>query len=223
MPWRFHLRASLIDVPRHALLAVVLGGDRADDLLREPAAVRLPLELLVSQAEIHGTPPKFGSQWLTDQSTNDRIAVAAKPPYPAVIVGRPVLRPLAVPPGSDPARGGWLARGSTRRARRGQRAADRREVHRRRGGRGARLPGLRHQEHHSRRRGDAAADVAGAVSAVFPSTSPTNRPHAVVIVDRRDWQAAVAASVLMASPLGAPTLLSDAASCPRSRATRSCA
>jgi len=57
--------------------------------------------------------------------------------------------------------------------------------------------------------GDAAADAAGAVSAVFPSTGPSNRPHAVAIVDTQNWQGAIAAGVLMAKPLGIPTLLSS--------------
>jgi hypothetical protein len=53
--------AGLLDhVPRHALLAVVLGGHRADDLLGELVAVRLPFELFVSQAEIHEMPPNSG-------------------------------------------------------------------------------------------------------------------------------------------------------------------
>jgi ell wall binding domain 2 (CWB2) len=57
--------------------------------------------------------------------------------------------------------------------------------------------------------GDATADVAGAVNAVFPATSDDNRPRAVVLVDKDDWQGAVAAAVLMGRPLSAPTLLSD--------------
>jgi hypothetical protein len=61
---------------------------------------------------------------------------------------------------------------------------------------------------------DSAADVAGAVSAVFPSTSTDNHPHAVALVDARDWQAAVAASVLMARPLVIPTLLSSGGGLP---------
>ncbi len=56
---------------------------------------------------------------------------------------------------------------------------------------------------------DAVADVAGVVSAVFPATSSDNRPHAVAIVDKSNWQDAIAASVLMAKPLGIPILLSD--------------
>jgi hypothetical protein len=61
---------------------------------------------------------------------------------------------------------------------------------------------------------DPVADVAGVVSAVFPATSADNRPHAVAIVDKNDWQGAIAASVLMASPLGIPTLLSDGGKLP---------
>src|SRR4051794_8968402 len=44
--------------------------------------------------------------------------------------------------------------------------------------------------------GDAVADLAGTVTAVFPATSDATRPHAVVLVDKNDWQGAVAASVL---------------------------
>lgn len=61
---------------------------------------------------------------------------------------------------------------------------------------------------------DSVADVAGVSSAVFPSTSSDNRPHAVAIVDKNDWQGAIAAAVLMAQPLGIPTLLSDGGKLP---------
>jgi hypothetical protein len=61
---------------------------------------------------------------------------------------------------------------------------------------------------------DPVADVAGAVSAVFPATSADNRPHAVAIVDKNDWQGSIAASVLMAQPLGIPILLSDGGKLP---------
>lgn len=61
---------------------------------------------------------------------------------------------------------------------------------------------------------DPIADVAGAVSAVFPATSPDNRPHAIAIVDKNNWQGAIAASVLMAQPLGVPILLSDGGKLP---------
>ena len=57
--------------------------------------------------------------------------------------------------------------------------------------------------------GDAAADAAGVASAVFPGTSTSSRPTAVVLVDRDDWQGGVTASVLTANPIAAPILLSD--------------
>jgi hypothetical protein len=61
---------------------------------------------------------------------------------------------------------------------------------------------------------DAVADVAGAVSAVFPATSSDNRPHAIAIVDKSNWQGAIAASVLMSQPLGIPVLLSNGGKLP---------
>ena len=57
--------------------------------------------------------------------------------------------------------------------------------------------------------GDPAADAAGVASAVFPGTSDSTRPTAVVLVDKNDWQAGVTASALMANPIGAPLLVSD--------------
>ena len=63
--------------------------------------------------------------------------------------------------------------------------------------------------------GDAVADLAGTVTAVFPATTPTTRPDAVVVVDKDDWQDAIAASVLEASPLDAPILASDGSSLPK--------
>ncbi|MFL5894379.1 MAG: cell wall-binding repeat-containing protein [Thermoleophilaceae bacterium] len=62
--------------------------------------------------------------------------------------------------------------------------------------------------------GDAVADLAGTAAAVFPATSPTTRPHAVVLVDKSDWQGAIAASVLNATPLDAPVLASDGGELP---------
>lgn len=56
---------------------------------------------------------------------------------------------------------------------------------------------------------DAVADAAGVASAVFPATSDRQRPPAVVLVDKDDWQAGIAASVLAAEPIGAPALLTD--------------
>jgi hypothetical protein len=62
--------------------------------------------------------------------------------------------------------------------------------------------------------GDSAADVAGAVSAVWPATSDRSRPPVVALVDKDDWQGALSASVLSAAPVRAPALLSDEANLP---------
>jgi hypothetical protein len=62
--------------------------------------------------------------------------------------------------------------------------------------------------------GDAVADLAGTVTAVFPATSDATRPHAVVLVDKNDWQGAIAGSVLNSQPLGAPILASDGGTLP---------
>jgi hypothetical protein len=52
--------------------------------------------------------------------------------------------------------------------------------------------------------------VAAAVARiVFPAVDRASRPSAVVLVDRRDWRAGIAASVLEAPPLRAPILLTD--------------
>ena len=56
---------------------------------------------------------------------------------------------------------------------------------------------------------DPAADAAGAARAVYSGTSATTRPLAITLVDRGDWQGAIAASVLMSPPIGAPILLSN--------------
>jgi hypothetical protein len=56
---------------------------------------------------------------------------------------------------------------------------------------------------------DAAADAAGVASALFPATSSSDRPTAVVLVDSADWQTAIAAGVLAGPPIGAPLLLSE--------------
>ena len=63
----------------------------------------------------------------------------------------------------------------------------------------------RHQEHDPRRRRDPVADAAGVALAVYPSSAPGTHPDAVVIAPTDDWQAALAASVLMAPPIRAPT------------------
>jgi putative cell wall binding repeat protein len=62
--------------------------------------------------------------------------------------------------------------------------------------------------------GDASSDAAGVASALFPATGEADRPGAVVLVDRSDWQSAIAASVLAGPPIGAPLLLSDGSGLP---------
>ncbi len=57
--------------------------------------------------------------------------------------------------------------------------------------------------------------VAAAVAlAVFPSTVAGTHPTAVTIAPSDDWEAAIASSVLMASPIRAPILLSGAGALP---------
>src|SRR5215210_6658957 len=62
--------------------------------------------------------------------------------------------------------------------------------------------------------GDAVADAAAVAQAVFPGANPETRPPAVAVVDKDDWRAGVLASVLMAAPLRAPTLLTDGSAVP---------
>ncbi|MEA2151817.1 MAG: hypothetical protein QOI18_50 [Solirubrobacteraceae bacterium] len=61
---------------------------------------------------------------------------------------------------------------------------------------------------------DAAADAAAVAQAVYPGLTPATRPQAVVLVDERDWPAALAASALASAPLGAPLLYADGNSLP---------
>ena len=53
-------------------------------------------------------------------------------------------------------------------------------------------------------------DAAGAAAAAFPGTAAVTRPQAVTLVGENDWQGAIAASVLVGEPVGAPILLSVA-------------
>ena len=62
--------------------------------------------------------------------------------------------------------------------------------------------------------GDAIADVAGVAGAVWPATSETTRPNAVVLLDKDNWQGGIAASVLAGATIGAPLLLSDGGELP---------
>ena len=62
--------------------------------------------------------------------------------------------------------------------------------------------------------GDSVADVAGVANLAFPATDEGSRPTAVMLVDKDDWQGAIAASVLSGKPIGAPILLSDGGELP---------
>jgi hypothetical protein len=61
---------------------------------------------------------------------------------------------------------------------------------------------------------DPVADAAGVALAVYPSDGRGTHPPAVVIAPEDDWQASIAASVLMAPPIRAPLLLSGKGSLP---------
>jgi hypothetical protein len=61
---------------------------------------------------------------------------------------------------------------------------------------------------------DPIADAAGAALAVFPSTGGVDGPRAVSLVDAEDWASGVAASSLVAAPVGAPVLLTEGGEVP---------
>ena len=61
---------------------------------------------------------------------------------------------------------------------------------------------------------DAVSDAAGVAGALYPATGDSDRPTAVVLVDQNDWATAIAASVLVGRPIGAPILLTDGADLP---------
>ena len=56
---------------------------------------------------------------------------------------------------------------------------------------------------------DPASNAAGVALAAYPSATPSQRPPAVVLVDAGDWSSAIAASVLVAAPIGSPVLVSE--------------
>jgi hypothetical protein len=66
---------------------------------------------------------------------------------------------------------------------------------------------------------DPVADAAGVARAVFPSAAPGTHPTAVTLAPTGDWEAAIAASVLMAPPIHAPVLLSGPGSLPAATST----
>ena len=61
---------------------------------------------------------------------------------------------------------------------------------------------------------DPVADAAGVASALFPATDRDTRPPAVVLADQSKWQSVIAAGILGAAPVRAPTLLTDGGSMP---------
>ena len=60
----------------------------------------------------------------------------------------------------------------------------------------------------------AVADAGGVAGALYPATGDSDRPTAVVLVDQDDWATAIAASVLVGRPIGAPILFTDGAQMP---------
>jgi hypothetical protein len=62
---------------------------------------------------------------------------------------------------------------------------------------------------------DPVANAAAVARAVYPGVEPATRPKAVTLVDRKDWQAGIAAASLIAEPVGAPVLLTDGDEVPR--------
>ena len=61
---------------------------------------------------------------------------------------------------------------------------------------------------------DAVSDAAGVAGALYPATGDSDRPTAVVLVDKDDWATAISASVLVGRPIGAPILLTDGGEMP---------
>jgi hypothetical protein len=57
-------------------------------------------------------------------------------------------------------------------------------------------------------------DAAAVARAVYPGLTAGSRPRAVVLVDDRDWPAALIASTLASAPLGAPLLYSEGSTLP---------
>jgi hypothetical protein len=61
---------------------------------------------------------------------------------------------------------------------------------------------------------DVASDAAGVARTAYPGLTTATRPQAVVLVDERNWPAALAASSLASAPLGAPLLYAEGGSLP---------
>jgi hypothetical protein len=64
----------------------------------------------------------------------------------------------------------------------------------------------------------ATEDAAAIALAVYPGLTPATRPRAVVLVDERDWPAALVASTLAGRPLHAPLLYTSARGIPAASA-----
>ena len=64
---------------------------------------------------------------------------------------------------------------------------------------------------------DPIANAAGVARAVFPATTPDNRPDAVALIDARDWRAGIAGAVLASTPMRAAILLSNGPDLPPAR------
>ncbi len=62
---------------------------------------------------------------------------------------------------------------------------------------------------------DPVVDAAAIARVVYPGLTTGSRPQAVVIVDRGDWPAALAAAPFAAAPLNAPILYSEGGSLPQ--------
>jgi hypothetical protein len=56
---------------------------------------------------------------------------------------------------------------------------------------------------------DPVADAAAVALAAYPARTPESRPQGVVLVDQRDWRAAISAAQLMSRPLRMPVLYTD--------------
>jgi putative cell wall binding repeat protein len=65
---------------------------------------------------------------------------------------------------------------------------------------------------------NAVLDAAAVARAVYPGLTDGTRPRAVVLVDERNWPAALAASVLAGAPLHAPILYTEGDSLPSASA-----
>ncbi len=61
---------------------------------------------------------------------------------------------------------------------------------------------------------DPASRAAAIALSVYPSAEARQRPSAVTLVDASDWRSAIAGAVLMAAPIRAPLLISEASGMP---------